>query len=346
MQKDFHFYLIYAIAREAGYKHNKALTVAYSSQYVDDNTDRYHKVEIKGRQVNTKLDPIIGTGDKRFHLIITQLADINLSNVTKPFDFDVQRFIYAPFHFLPAEYTIAEEEIKTIEKKMGFYNPLATFQDCQNARELVTNVMKEGDPYKLGIALHIYADTWSHSRFSGFQEPWNNIEKGLSLTKLLPDIGHAELKHTPDIISESWSDKRFKDKVENDKKALDALEQIYKFLCENNNTWQDIKNDFKEFINAKDYSRRIELIQNKYKELTMYDPDLWAKEAFIFKLGKGEFYPFYKPSESEPVDETVYTTHQVVEITPRSNFEKTNWYRFQIAAKQVLGSVLNKIEML
>ncbi len=346
MQKDFHFYLVYALAREAGHEHKNALTIAYSSQYVDDNTDRYHKVEVKGRQVDAKLDPIIGTGDKRFHLIITQLADINLSNITKPLHFDIQRFVYAPFHFLPAEYTVADVEIKKIEKKMGFYNPLATFQDCKNARELVDEAQKDDNPYKLGICLHIYADTWSHSRFSGFQEPWNNVARGLSLTKLLPDIGHAELKHTPDIISESWTDNRFKDKVENSKKALDAAEQIFNFLCIKSTTWKDVESDFKKLINAKDYPTRIQAIQDKYKDLGIYDPDLWVEEAFIFKVGKGETYPRMSPSPEAEVEETVYTTHKVIEITPRSNFEKTNWYKFQIASKQVLGAVINKIEML
>jgi hypothetical protein len=40
MQKDFHYDIIYAIAKEAGYKDDEAYIIAYSSQYVDDNTDR------------------------------------------------------------------------------------------------------------------------------------------------------------------------------------------------------------------------------------------------------------------------------------------------------------------
>ena len=39
MQKDFHYYVIYALAKEAGYFNNDIYAIAYYSQYVDDNTD-------------------------------------------------------------------------------------------------------------------------------------------------------------------------------------------------------------------------------------------------------------------------------------------------------------------
>ncbi|MFA5822561.1 MAG: DUF6765 family protein [Thermodesulfovibrionales bacterium] len=40
MQKDFHYDMVYALAKEAGYEDNEAYIIAHSSQYVDDNTDR------------------------------------------------------------------------------------------------------------------------------------------------------------------------------------------------------------------------------------------------------------------------------------------------------------------
>ena len=44
MQKDFHYDVIYTLAKEAGYKNDEAYVIAYSSQYVDDNTDREYSV--------------------------------------------------------------------------------------------------------------------------------------------------------------------------------------------------------------------------------------------------------------------------------------------------------------
>lgn len=39
MQKDFHYYGIYALARCAGFNRDDAHVIAYSSQYVDDSTE-------------------------------------------------------------------------------------------------------------------------------------------------------------------------------------------------------------------------------------------------------------------------------------------------------------------
>ena len=36
MQKDMHFYGVYAMARAAGIKPDSAYTIAYASQFVDD----------------------------------------------------------------------------------------------------------------------------------------------------------------------------------------------------------------------------------------------------------------------------------------------------------------------
>ncbi|MBE9542754.1 MAG: hypothetical protein IMF01_10590, partial [Proteobacteria bacterium] len=39
MQKDMHFYGVYALARAAGIKDETARTIAYASQFVDDAID-------------------------------------------------------------------------------------------------------------------------------------------------------------------------------------------------------------------------------------------------------------------------------------------------------------------
>jgi hypothetical protein len=44
MQKDFHYYVIYAIAKDAGYTDEDASIIAHASQYVDDNTDREYTI--------------------------------------------------------------------------------------------------------------------------------------------------------------------------------------------------------------------------------------------------------------------------------------------------------------
>jgi hypothetical protein len=40
MEKDFHFYITYALAETSGFTPEEAFTIAYSSQYVDDNNEQ------------------------------------------------------------------------------------------------------------------------------------------------------------------------------------------------------------------------------------------------------------------------------------------------------------------
>lgn len=44
MQRDFHYYVVYALAKEAGYGDNEANIIAYISQHGDNNTDREYTV--------------------------------------------------------------------------------------------------------------------------------------------------------------------------------------------------------------------------------------------------------------------------------------------------------------
>ena len=80
MEKDFHYYLVFGLAKLAGFSINDSETIAYASQYVDDSTES---------------EPIIPFSDQHFDTVRT--AHYNLS----AFNWDVQKKIYMPFHFLP-----------------------------------------------------------------------------------------------------------------------------------------------------------------------------------------------------------------------------------------------------
>jgi len=89
----------------------------------------------------------------------------------------------------------------------------------------VTNL--KGKPYqlhRLGIALHVYADTWSHQDFSGLQTELNDVEDidvinedrvGIAKVftdffrdiaeSLIPQVGHAETATLPDEPYREWS---------------------------------------------------------------------------------------------------------------------------------------------
>lgn len=80
MQLDYHYHVIYHLAELAGFKASEAGTIAYASQYVDDSTES---------------EPIEPFPDQQFDTVRT--AHYNLG----AFDWNIQKKIYMPFHFLP-----------------------------------------------------------------------------------------------------------------------------------------------------------------------------------------------------------------------------------------------------
>jgi hypothetical protein len=71
--------------------------------------------------------------------------------------------------------------------------------------------------HRLGIALHAYADTWSHQDFSGFKTELNDVEDIVVKNEnednssvrdviefFIPQVGHAEAVHLPDEPYRDW----------------------------------------------------------------------------------------------------------------------------------------------
>ncbi|GAG15267.1 unnamed protein product, partial [marine sediment metagenome] len=101
---------------------------------------------------------------------------------------------------------------------------------------LVNDFMAEafGSPqsnrlYRIGIATHAYVDSWAHQNFVGWYDDLNDT--GLNP---LPEIGHAEAGHKPDLVQYSWPDKRltYRRKVVNNDRFLDAARRLFKQYCD------------------------------------------------------------------------------------------------------------------
>jgi hypothetical protein len=318
MQKDFHYDMVYALAKEAGYKEDEAYIIAHSSQYVDDNTDREYSAYDSHGEFYVDFPEKIGKTGNLYFPIITQAADIT------SLELSVQRSVFAPFHFIPGDNNV---EIKS--KK----NPLCTTRGCANAVGLVQKSVKNADLYSMGVALHTYADTWSHERFSAFHEDWNKVYKSI-VQNIPPNIGHAEVFHKPDEISIVWQDKRFKGKIDNRERALMAAEQIFNFVNKGKAAWDDIEADFEIFLNAKNLNERIKLIKDKYPDMEAYDEDKWLNEALSFSRDESEV-PEYDPIRGAPKPARV----RFPDISVKNI--NSHWFRFQEAAKKQLSMVLS-----
>jgi hypothetical protein len=203
MNIDFHYGMIFIVARLAGLAPAQAQTVAHACQYVDDAT------------TNGLLHFASGETFERF---ASAHEMIDYQNVNS----DDNRTVWAPFHFLPGGVGGTFEE------------RAVCLQDSAIARDAVRHAIRAADQdnalHRLGVTLHVYIDTWAHKGFSGISSNGNAVHaltsedmqpdtwlqrlkakadhivdagKTFALTELLP-LGHGAALHYPDMPWAKW----------------------------------------------------------------------------------------------------------------------------------------------
>jgi hypothetical protein len=201
MNIEFHYYALHYISRCAGFPELEASILSGSSQLVDECTAPW---EIRGKSRTT------------------------LTQVTQNYVFwdeGVAENIYRPFHFMPGDQGLASSR-----RRDGKSGRLTTTEDSPLAREVLIAALKSRDLFRIGIALHVYADTWAHQNFSGDSEPQNALEPG----SLLPAVGHLQALKNPDNPRLVWTDPRLNEEhrmVDNAVRFSRAATMIYRFLC-------------------------------------------------------------------------------------------------------------------
>jgi hypothetical protein len=308
MEKDFHYFLTYALAKTAGLAQSDI--IAYACQFVDDNNEGQFRVD----QEDVPFPERLAADGGYYYPIMTQ------SLSTKSLESYVQKYVYVPFHFLPGDNSVP---IK------GKRNPLNTTPNSPNGQKVLAAALRSKNPYRIGIALHTLADSWSHQNFTGLRQEWNAVYPWYNVFKsIVPNIGHAEAGHAPDIISETWTDYRFETeaqgKINNQTRALDAVSTLYDALRGRNNPrpeWADIQPDFQAIIGVRDYDQRIAAVSRYIKEKYQEDIPLYAKDNWI--------------------DQALDRTGDEVVMKP--DFMKTHWFKFHQAAKAQFSLVMTLV---
>ncbi len=201
MNAEFHYYTIAYLARAAGFSEDDASILACSSQYLDNALVCY---EVEHRR---------GT----YRTLVTHHFGF--------WDQDQEWAVWIPFHFFPAANTAPSPP-----RRDGRTNPLDVQPNSEPAKRLLVAALRSRNLYRIGIALHTYADTWAHRNFSGRKEPWNRIDADSPV----PPIGHAQALRDPDDIDAVWHDPRFEppfDRVDNRERFLLAAGRIYRYLA-------------------------------------------------------------------------------------------------------------------
>ncbi len=157
MQIDFHHAVTYVVARLAGFKADEARTVAHAAQYVDDAT------------VTDELRFPSGGG-------YTWAASAHKMLDYKNFKALANAKVWIPFHFLPGNGGLPAGRQPSSN---DFADKLICRPNSPVARDMVRHCI-EGHrlPYalhRLGIAMHVYADTWAHQGFVGITHKLNMV---------------------------------------------------------------------------------------------------------------------------------------------------------------------------
>lgn len=204
MNTEFHYWLTGLIAKRAGFSDDEAATIAYASEYVDENDVSFRIKNSSGGEYSNYISQTM--------------------NILKPKNKLLR--IYPVFHFIPGE-----PNARSARRNDGKMHLLNTTPNSENANEIIEDAFKSHRDtrlYRIGIASHSYVDTWAHQNFVGWYDYFNNI--GLDIK---PDIGHADGEHHPDWISHRWIDNRLvESEVNNRSRFLAASEALFLKYCE------------------------------------------------------------------------------------------------------------------
>ena len=193
MQIDFHFGATYAIARLAGFVDDDAQVVAYAAQYVDDSTTTGF---------------IRFDNGMRFYRQATAHPPLDLKNASN----DVGAQSWLPFHFLPGN-----DGLETLAPTGDDYrHRLVCRPDSFVARAMMRDVIEtkaktpDHSLHRLGIAAHVFVDTFAHRGFIGERTGFNEVRRietaaGKGLQKMpVPPIGHGQVSTYPDRPFLHW----------------------------------------------------------------------------------------------------------------------------------------------
>lgn len=203
MQIDGHHTLTYVVARMAGMAHANSEKLAYCAQYVDEATNS---------------EPVRFSNGAMFNRISSAHKMLDYRNGNEL----ANHLAWIPFHFLPGNN--GQESHTTPDG--GFIQRLVCKPDSPVARDMLKSVAKyRQHPFGLhmmGIAMHVYADTFAHQGFAGVSHKINEVqniesdEEGSLVDRVTDSIlnwsvssisplGHGPALSFPDRPYVNWS---------------------------------------------------------------------------------------------------------------------------------------------
>ncbi|MBN2739220.1 MAG: hypothetical protein JXR70_19735 [Spirochaetales bacterium] len=336
MNMEFHYYMIYYLALSAGYDDEESYVIANSSQLVDHNCTVYTINEGKPDSYSN---------------YISQTMDI--TNPVKK----LMR-VYLCFHFFPGDI-----DAPSANRKDGKLHLLNTTPNSPNVEKMLDEALATGNLYRIGIALHAYADTWCHQNFVGTFDHYNTYND--TIRRMIPGIGHACALTHPDMVSLLWEDDRLVNSqrlINNNQRILEAGFHVFRKLKAHKSAktddgvqkdWEPIKNQLQKImggltihphVSEKGAKSRVK----KYKELLKpnnfreYNRNQWFDQAVIRKIR------FIKDKATNFGTRVIFPDR----YSKKPDFETSHWYRFQEGIKEhqaaslkILDSLFQRMEL-
>jgi hypothetical protein len=183
MQIDGHHTMTYVAARLAGFGKRQAEIIAYSAQYVDDATNA-GEIHFKNGAMFSRIASA--------HKMLDYRNSDELAN----------HRVWIPFHFLPGNGGLKAGE-GTHDR---FIRKIVCHPNSHVAQDMLRAcAMDLNKPYalhRIGITMHVYADTFAHQGFAGVNHEINEV-KGLKSSDQKMDQGFFE-KMASYFLSESF----------------------------------------------------------------------------------------------------------------------------------------------
>jgi uncharacterized protein DUF6765 len=333
----FHYYTIYYLAEQAGFSSDDSEIVAHASQYLDNALVRF-AVQTDNDVYETLSTHHFGFWDK-----------------------SRQWSVWIPFHFFPAgpEGNTSERRVdpgshtnRIAPRRVdGRTNPLNVVANSNRIKKLLVGALKSRNLYRVGIALHTYADSWAHQNFSGKNEDWNRLDA----SSPLPPIGHAQKLRDPDRFDTVWEDPRIDGPerfVDSRKRQLEAAGRIYRYLTTyNGKSFADeelVLGNLERTMGPPGKKGKEERVADFVIESGMpeYRRTLWRQEAFT---GSGaNLDPGFGNGEMESTmdklhwlkDELLHKTEILKRqpVTAKPGFYESNLFKWDQAAREQLSS--------
>ncbi len=350
MKRDAHYYAILAFCRACGYTKDSARVIAYASQFVDDAKINLIYIQNPNQDIEYQIV------DNRPALF--NMATCHSYFKIKTFNYEAMVNNTCAFHFVPGC------------KGESYSKKLRCMEESPVIVDILKDIHAEDDIVKFGMALHSYADTFTHQGFNGMLSKVNDIknykaksEVGFvdrSLHKIkqftkdkydglfdffLPAYGHGQAIDFPDLPYLVWSyeydysdefNGNFK-KVEIDnkiryKRAFNKIRKHLEDYLLNHPQYADPDVQFQNFDRLMD--TLINEAPDKIRE------ENWVRVLLEEGLILKEDLDSMLYDDSAWVREAFlnyrhkeFNKRKVEGVQLVKNFTETCWYRFYLASK-------------